>query len=377
MCIIVYMSHVVDTSQHTTIYPVHYMLPQASRTFPTGDESVFRALTWLLLTLCCFSWSWSHPCCFCCHIINLVTSCIFPILHHMSYHLVIFSSTSIAYTLCLVTSLPSITHHHARKEDHVEKEACEPGTTCSSHQCLHLHHHHCHQLPKRELQSSLPSPHRYQTLHWVSFGSTHFRKGCWKDLKGGTELFKDKDVKQAFHEGEDQGQIMGILAERKEWEAEGHGQWCFNKPPTCLSCNIGLLDGHTCTAKLNTTVQVDFISAQPPSLEAAIQVSPSHHTSSSQTHPPPLLINAEAQPQPIDLAPAATTAPALDSPAFDWSDNAASVPVIPIFPKNQPHHDLSALHTTNPNPFSSLACWNRHHHLPLEDRNISRPTPPF
>jgi len=127
MCIIVYMSHVVDTSQHTTIYPVHYMLPQASRTFPTGDESVFRALTWLLLTLCCFSWSWSHPCCFCCHIINLVTSCIFPILHHMSYHLVIFSSTSIAYTLCLVTSLPSITHHHARKEDHVEKEACEPA----------------------------------------------------------------------------------------------------------------------------------------------------------------------------------------------------------------------------------------------------------
>jgi len=196
-------------------------------------------------------------------------------------------------------------------------------------------------------------------------------------FKRETELFKDKDVKQAFREGADQGQIMGILAERKEWEAEGHGQWCFDKPPTCLSCNVGLPDGHTCTTKLDTTVQADFISAQPPSLEAAIQVSPSHHTSSSQTHPPPLLINAEAQPQPIDLAPAATTAPALDSPAFDWSDNAASVPVIPIFPKNQPHHDLSALHTTNPNPFSSLACWNRHHHLPLEDRNISRPTPPF
>ena len=26
------------------------------------------------------------------------------------------------------------------------------------------------------------------------------------------------DVKQAFHEGADQGQIVGILAEREEWE---------------------------------------------------------------------------------------------------------------------------------------------------------------
>jgi len=88
-----------------------------------------------------------------------------------------------------------------------------------------------------------------------------FWEGLKEGFKRGTELFKDKDVKQAFCEGAYQGKIMGILAEKEEWEAEGHGQWCFNKPPTCLSCNVGLPDGHTCTTKLDAMVQVDFIEA--------------------------------------------------------------------------------------------------------------------
>jgi len=204
-----------------------------------------------------------------------------------------------------------------------------------------------------------------------------FWEGSKEGFKRGTELFKDKDVKQAFCEGADEGQIMGILAEREEWEAEGHGQWCFDKPSTCLSCNVVLPDGHTCTTKLDAIVQVDFIEAQPPSVEAAIQVSPSHQTSSSQSNPPPLLVNAEAQAQLTDSAPAPATAPTLDPPAFNWSDNAASIPIIPIFPKNQPCHDLSALCTTNPNPFSSLAHWNHHSWLPLEDHNFSGLQPSF
>jgi hypothetical protein len=192
------------------------------------------------------------------------------------------------------------------------------------------------------------------------------------------ELSKDKDVKQAFWEGANEGRIVGILAEREEWEIEGHGQWCFDKPLTCFSCDVGLPEGHTCTAnKLDAMVQVDSIKARPPSLDAAIQVSPSHHTSSSQTSPPPLLVNAEAQAQLMDSAPTATTASTLDPPAFDWSDDAASIPVIPIFPKNQPSRDLSALRTSNPNPFSSLARRNRRSRFPLENRNISGPRPPF
>ncbi|EDR05830.1 uncharacterized protein LACBIDRAFT_329445 [Laccaria bicolor S238N-H82] len=122
-----------------------------------------------------------------------------------------------------------------------------------------------------------------------------FREGLRDGFQRGTELFKDKDVKQAFCDGADEGQIMGILNERKEWEAAGHGFWCFNMKTDCFSCDVGLPDRHTCTAnKVDAMVQVDFVEARPPSLDAAIQVSPSHHTSSSQTTPP-LLVNAEAQ----------------------------------------------------------------------------------
>ena len=189
-----------------------------------------------------------------------------------------------------------------------------------------------------------------------------FEQGSQEEFKRGAAFFKDMDVKQAFREGADQGQIVGILAEREEWEVEGHGQWCFDKPLTCFSCDIGLPEGHTCTAN---------------KLDAMVQAFPSHHTSSSQTSPPPLLVNAEAQAQLMDLAPTAITVSTLDPPAFDWSDDAASIPIVPTFPKNQPHCDLSALHSTNPNPFNSLEHRNQRHHLPLENCNISWPTQPF
>ena len=107
----------------------------------------------------------------------------------------------------------------------------------------------------------------------------HLSRGHRKDLRGGQPFLKDMDVKQAFCEGADQGQIVGILAQREEWEVEGHGQWCFDKPLTCFSCDLGLPEEHTCTAN---------------KLDTMVQASPSHHTSSSQTSPPPLLVNAEA-----------------------------------------------------------------------------------
>jgi len=204
-----------------------------------------------------------------------------------------------------------------------------------------------------------------------------FEQGSQEEgFKRGTAPFKDMDVKQEFQDGADQGQIVGILAEREEWETAGHGQWCFDKPLTCVLCDIGICEEHI---KLNVSVQVDIVGPPPPpsSTEATIQVTPSLHSSSPQTNPPPLLIYAEAQAQLTDSAPAPTTAFTQDPPAFDWSEDAASIPIIPIYPKNQSHCDLSPLCTTNPNPFSSLAHWNCHSQLPLEDHNSSGPWPPF
>ena len=75
-----------------------------------------------------------------------------------------------------------------------------------------------------------------------------FWEGSKDGFRRGTELFKGKDVKQAFREGADEGQIVGILSERREWETAGHGPWCFDVKTDCFSCDTGLTDRHTCTA---------------------------------------------------------------------------------------------------------------------------------
>jgi len=144
----------------------------------------------------------------------------------------------------------------------------------------------------------------------------------------------------------------------------------------CVLCDAGFCDEHV---KVDVAIQADIVGPPPPpsSTEAAIQVTPSLHSSSSQTNPPPLLVNTEAQAQPMDSTPAPTTASTLDPPAFNWSEDAASIPITPIFPKNQPSCDLSALCTSNSNPFSSLACRNCRSQLPLDNCDISGSQPPF
>ena len=59
-----------------------------------------------------------------------------------------------------------------------------------------------------------------------------------------------------------------------------------------------------------------------------------------------------------------------------WIKTEATVPINPIFSNNQPCHDLLALCTSNPNPFSSLSHWNCCSKLPLENCDISGPCPP-
>ena len=113
MCIV--DTHVTH-SRHTQQYhhlPSLLHAGKAPCTVPSGDESVFHALKCSPLTFCFFlgpglfptasaatSSTSSHP----------ASS---PVLHHTSYHLTIFVSTSVPYTLCLVTSPPSATRHHA------------------------------------------------------------------------------------------------------------------------------------------------------------------------------------------------------------------------------------------------------------------------
>ena len=115
----------------------------------------------------------------------------------------------------------------------------------------------------------------------------------------------------------------------------------------------------------------------PSSAKVAIQVEVSHSFSSSpsQTDPLPTYTDAESQAQLTASAP--TTTFTLDPLAFNWSEDASAIPIIPMFTKNQPRQDLSALHTSNPNPFSSLSCRNCHSQLPFENHHISVSWPLF
>ena len=110
-----------------------------------------------------------------------------------------------------------------------------------------------------------------------------FQEGSKEGFRRGVELFKNKDVKQAFWEGADEGQIVGILAEREEWEAASHGQWCFDQPLTCVLCDAGFCDVHV---KVDVAVQVNTVGPPPPpsSTEVAIQVDVSHSFSTSSQY---------------------------------------------------------------------------------------------
>ncbi|KIJ89713.1 hypothetical protein K443DRAFT_15851 [Laccaria amethystina LaAM-08-1] len=194
-----------------------------------------------------------------------------------------------------------------------------------------------------------------------------FEQGSQEGFKRGAAFFKDMDIKQAFRDGADQGQIIGILAKREEWESGGHGPWCLDMKVGCFSCDVGISEGHTCTnqpTKVDVMVQVDFVEAQPQLIEAA-----------SQTDPPPLFIDAEAQAQPLESKSITNTAAILAPSTLDWSEDASSIPVILIFPNKQAHCDFSALRTTYLNPFGSLARWNGRSHFFADQHNVSMPIP--
>ena len=183
-----------------------------------------------------------------------------------------------------------------------------------------------------------------------------FEQGLQEGFKRGAAFFKDMDVKQAFCEGADQGQIVGILAEREEWEVEGHGQWCFDKPLTCLSCDVGLPEGHT-LLPTSLTLWFRWIPSRLSHLLLMLLFRFRPHT--TLPHPRPIhclcLSMLKLKPSLQIQLPLLPLLLPWTPPAFNWSDDAASISIVPIFPKNQPCHNLSALHTTNPNPFSLLA----------------------
>src|ERR1700678_2576626 len=61
-----------------------------------------------------------------------------------------------------------------------------------------------------------------------SFWKRAFDEGRKVGYKEGSQMLEGVNVSDLF----DQGQILGIRNERKEWETAGHGEACFAKAPS-------------------------------------------------------------------------------------------------------------------------------------------------
>jgi hypothetical protein len=191
------------------------------------------------------------------------------------------------------------------------------------------------------------------------FWKRAFDEGRKVGYKEGSQMLEGVNVSDLF----DQGQILGIRNERKEWETAGHGEACFAKPPSRSEAEIQVNLAPTplpridaaiqTTTHINTSQSITTLSADlckfdvgtqveladdpviPPRLDASIQA----------TEPPP-------SPSPIpDHTPSVAIS---SSPVpLNWADDAASLPT-KILPSPLPPRDLSDLRSSKSNPFSSL-----------------------
>ena len=108
-------------------------------------------------------------------------------------------------------------------------------------------------------------------------------------------------------------------------------------------------------------------------IDVGIQVRPTTATASVQTNSPiipqssalistqtePTLLSenvSESSPVPISKSPIPANS---DSAPFNWASDSILLSTLPMIPSNQPH-DLSSLHSSSKNPFSSLH--HRHHY---------------
>jgi hypothetical protein len=143
----------------------------------------------------------------------------------------------------------------------------------------------------------------------------------------------------------------------------------------------------TQTDPITTTsisVQTDHLIAFTPTMTtASIQtnlliIPPSSASISTQTEPIlPSEIFSVSSPVPISKSPIPAI---IDSASFDWGNDTLSLSTLPMIPLKQPR-DLSCLHSSSKNPFSSLR--RRHHRYPKRPQIFSshrytqfRPTHP-
>ncbi len=213
--------------------------------------------------------------------------------------------------------------------------------------------------------------------------------------------------------GFEKGQVYGIIQERKQWETAGHSQTCFfatssSTVTTNAGTQVDLVtpscsDSSTQTSSdfnpLDDPESVDLLcalsaialsstplgfiwhhafqaGAQAPraNISDDVGIPPCVDTSIQTTEPPlpvtPLRMqDASSQTSPhLGPTPDSIHIPSPLSPPLNWADDVVSLPSLPILPppvtfpptfSNHPPHNLSALCSSSPKPFSSIQCRNK------------------
>ena len=193
-----------------------------------------------------------------------------------------------------------------------------------------------------------------------------------KDMQDGTEKFAEHEKQiraeefthgfneaqtqfKTQHEEKIQLTLVDIFEHQQEWRDEeyiqafslGHTTGIQDEREYLDSVHITQTDVGT---QVKPTMAAVFIQSDPPIISPS-----SSATISTQTEP---LLPAINPSEPLSASILEFPTPTIIvSAPLNWADDAISLPTIPIIPPKQ-LHDLSSLHSSSKNPFSSL----RHRH---------------
>src|SRR5271168_2184584 len=197
----------------------------------------------------------------------------------------------------------------------------------------------------------------HEGANLMLFWKRAFEEGRKVGYKEGSQMLEGVSVSGLF----DQGQMLGIKNERREWETAGHGEACFAKLPS----------------KSEAGTQVNLAPTPPPRIDAAIQTTTDIDPSQSITALSVDLHKFDVGTQ-VELADDPVISPHLDAsiqttvsplslsqpektsaPHLDWAEDAGLLPIVASSPPPLPSpprqpRDLSVLRSSSPLPFSSL-----------------------
>jgi hypothetical protein len=191
-----------------------------------------------------------------------------------------------------------------------------------------------------------------------------FEEGKKIGYSEGAKLFEGVDISEGMKTAAERGYEKGIEAgrnwEKRAWGAAGHSATCITvaRPPRGVAIQTDAPPPRSITT---ATVQVDT----PKPIPTPTPLAPCTVNASMQTNFPGTLDTSSQTTPHSGPTPNPTRITSPPSPALNWADDAASLPILslpislPILPSSPPPRDFSVLRSSARKPFSSLQRRNK------------------